>query len=71
MFRTTGIVARWYLYIDVLFLTGLGTTSVSIIAVLCALLGSVIGFSVRHFYPAHVSGSAFYYISPKTKSNCD
>ncbi|XP_052164731.1 uncharacterized protein LOC127781755 isoform X1 [Oryza glaberrima] len=32
---------------------GLGTTSVSIIAVLCALLGSVIGFSVRHFYPAH------------------
>uniref|UniRef100_A0A0E0EPD0 Uncharacterized protein n=1 Tax=Oryza meridionalis TaxID=40149 RepID=A0A0E0EPD0_9ORYZ len=31
----------------------LGTTSVSIIAVLCALLGSVIGFSVRHFYPAH------------------
>uniref|UniRef100_A0A0E0QJ04 Uncharacterized protein n=1 Tax=Oryza rufipogon TaxID=4529 RepID=A0A0E0QJ04_ORYRU len=32
---------------------GLGTTSVSIIAVLCALLGSVIGFSIRHFYPAH------------------
>uniref|UniRef100_A0A0E0LUY0 Uncharacterized protein n=1 Tax=Oryza punctata TaxID=4537 RepID=A0A0E0LUY0_ORYPU len=32
---------------------GLGTTLVSIIAVLCALLGSVIGFSVRHFYPVH------------------
>uniref|UniRef100_A0A0D9X7T5 NHL repeat-containing protein n=1 Tax=Leersia perrieri TaxID=77586 RepID=A0A0D9X7T5_9ORYZ len=32
---------------------GLGTTSVSIIVVLCTLLGSVIGFFVRHFYPAH------------------
>ncbi|XP_062195204.1 uncharacterized protein LOC133898500 isoform X2 [Phragmites australis] len=32
---------------------GLGTTSVSIIAVLCALFGSIIGFLVRHFYPFH------------------
>ncbi|KAL6900815.1 hypothetical protein ACP4OV_005491 [Aristida adscensionis] len=33
--------------------TGLGTTSVSIIAVLCALFGSVMGFLARHFYPIH------------------
>ncbi|TVU06023.1 hypothetical protein EJB05_49210 [Eragrostis curvula] len=33
--------------------SGLGATSVSIIAVLCALLGSVIGFLARHFYPVH------------------
>ncbi|KAG2583832.1 uncharacterized protein LOC120712334 isoform X2 [Panicum virgatum] len=31
--------------------SGLGTTSVSVIAIFCALLGSVIGFLVRHFYP--------------------
>ncbi|CAO2206693.1 unnamed protein product [Urochloa humidicola] len=30
---------------------GLGTTSVSVIAILCVLVGSVIGFLVRHFYP--------------------
>ena len=34
---------------------GLGTTSVSVIAILCALLGSIIGFLVRHFYPVNVS----------------
>jgi hypothetical protein len=32
---------------------GLGNTTVSIIAVLGALFGSVIGFLVRHFYPFH------------------
>ncbi|XP_025820149.1 uncharacterized protein LOC112896406 isoform X2 [Panicum hallii] len=31
--------------------SGLGTTSVSVIAIFCALLGSVIGFLFRHFYP--------------------
>ncbi|XP_062192831.1 uncharacterized protein LOC133896272 [Phragmites australis] len=31
----------------------LGTTSVSVIAILCALFGSVIGFLTRHFYPVH------------------
>jgi len=33
----------------------MGTTSVSVIAILCALLGSIIGFLVRHFYPVNVS----------------
>ncbi|XP_066327105.1 uncharacterized protein [Miscanthus floridulus] len=33
--------------------SGLGTTSVSVIAILCALLGSIIGFLVRHFYPVN------------------
>ncbi|KAE8774905.1 hypothetical protein D1007_52638 [Hordeum vulgare] len=32
---------------------GLGTTSTSIIAILAALFGSIIGFLVRHFYPFH------------------
>uniref|UniRef100_J3MSZ6 Uncharacterized protein n=1 Tax=Oryza brachyantha TaxID=4533 RepID=J3MSZ6_ORYBR len=32
---------------------GFATTSVSIIAVVCALFGSVIGFLVWHVYPAH------------------
>ncbi|KAJ1268411.1 hypothetical protein BS78_07G132700 [Paspalum vaginatum] len=32
---------------------GLGARSVSVIAILCALLGSVIGFLVRHFYPVN------------------
>ncbi|VAH42907.1 unnamed protein product [Triticum turgidum subsp. durum] len=32
---------------------GLGTTSASIIAILAALFGSIIGFLVRHFYPFH------------------
>ncbi|KAM0906007.1 hypothetical protein ACQ4PT_017002 [Festuca glaucescens] len=32
---------------------GLGNTTVSIVAVLGALFGSVIGFLVRHFYPFH------------------
>ncbi|CAO2169026.1 unnamed protein product [Urochloa humidicola] len=32
---------------------GLGTTSVSVIAILCALVGSIIGFLVRHFYPVN------------------
>ncbi|RLN04231.1 uncharacterized protein C2845_PM13G12420 [Panicum miliaceum] len=35
--------------------SGLGTTSVSAIAILCALLGSVIEFLVRHFYLINVS----------------
>ncbi|EES13823.1 hypothetical protein BDA96_07G134700 [Sorghum bicolor] len=33
--------------------SGLGTTSVSVIAILCALLGLIIGFLVRHFYPVN------------------
>ncbi|KAM3371554.1 hypothetical protein ACQJBY_018785 [Aegilops geniculata] len=32
---------------------GLGTTSASIVAILAALFGSIIGFLVRHFYPFH------------------
>uniref|UniRef100_A0A453AUG5 NHL repeat-containing protein 2 n=1 Tax=Aegilops tauschii subsp. strangulata TaxID=200361 RepID=A0A453AUG5_AEGTS len=32
---------------------GLGTTSASIIAILAALFGSIIGFLARHFYPFH------------------
>ncbi|CAM0947092.1 unnamed protein product [Alopecurus aequalis] len=32
---------------------GLGTTTVSVIAILGALFGSVIGFLFRHFYPFH------------------
>uniref|UniRef100_A0ACD5ZUF0 Uncharacterized protein n=1 Tax=Avena sativa TaxID=4498 RepID=A0ACD5ZUF0_AVESA len=35
---------------------GLGTTAVSIIALVSALFGSVIGFLVRHFYPFHAGG---------------
>ncbi|KAK8451111.1 hypothetical protein SEVIR_6G150100v4 [Setaria viridis] len=35
--------------------SGLGTTSVSVIAILCALVGSIIGFLARHFYPVNVS----------------
>uniref|UniRef100_R7W937 Uncharacterized protein n=1 Tax=Aegilops tauschii TaxID=37682 RepID=R7W937_AEGTA len=34
---------------------GLGTTSASIIAILAALFGSIIGFLARHFYPFHVN----------------
>nr|CAB3480927.1 unnamed protein product [Digitaria exilis] len=34
---------------------GMGATSVSVIAILSALFGSVIGFLVRHFYPFNVS----------------
>ncbi|CAL5006399.1 unnamed protein product [Urochloa decumbens] len=32
---------------------GLGTMSVSVIAILCALVGSIIGFLARHFYPVN------------------
>ncbi|CAL4998637.1 unnamed protein product [Urochloa decumbens] len=40
---------------------GLGTTSVSVIAILCVLVGSIIGFLVRHFYPVNeVSISRFF-----------
>ncbi|KAL6598551.1 hypothetical protein ACP70R_046250 [Stipagrostis hirtigluma subsp. patula] len=40
---------------------GLGTMSVSVIAILCALIGSVIGFLARLFYPVHgVSISRFF-----------
>uniref|UniRef100_A0A804LWW1 NHL domain-containing protein n=1 Tax=Zea mays TaxID=4577 RepID=A0A804LWW1_MAIZE len=35
--------------------SGLGNTLVSFIAVLCTLLGSLIGFLARHFYPVNVS----------------
>ncbi|KAF8701986.1 hypothetical protein HU200_033320 [Digitaria exilis] len=35
--------------------SGMGATSVSVIAILSALFGSVIGFLVRHFYPFNVS----------------